>query len=105
MPAAQFKALWDATGGLWQKGALAGKAVGVFFSTASQGGGQETTAFTCEPAACMNGFGSPCHQSFSPTAAMEGRVLAVSTSVSCTLAADLGACAPVQPSRSSRTTA
>lgn len=47
MPAAQFKALWDATGGLWQKGTLAGKAVGVFFSTASQGGGQETTAFTC----------------------------------------------------------
>jgi NAD(P)H dehydrogenase (quinone) len=46
MPAAQFKALWDATGGLWQKGALAGKSVGVFFSTASQGGGQETTAFT-----------------------------------------------------------
>jgi multimeric flavodoxin WrbA len=53
MPAAQFKALWDATGGLWQKGALAGKSVGVFFSTASQGGGQETTAFTCEPTTCM----------------------------------------------------
>jgi hypothetical protein len=53
MPAAQFKALWDATGGLWQKGALAGKSVGVFFSTASQGGGQETTAFTCEPTARM----------------------------------------------------
>lgn len=53
MPAAQFKALWDATGGLWQKGALAGKSVGVFFSTASQGGGQETTAFTCEPTTRM----------------------------------------------------
>lgn len=46
MPAAQFKALWDATGSLWQKGALAGKAAGIFFSTASQGGGQETTALT-----------------------------------------------------------
>lgn len=48
MPSAQFKAFWDATGGLWQQGALAGKSVGVFFSTASQGGGQETTALTCE---------------------------------------------------------
>lgn len=46
MPAAQFKALWDATGGVWQAGALAGKPVGVFVSTTSQGGGQETTAFT-----------------------------------------------------------
>jgi len=45
-PAAQFKAFWDATGGLWQKGALAGKSAGMFFSTASQGGGQETTALT-----------------------------------------------------------
>ncbi len=46
MPAAQFKAYWDATGSLWQKGALAGKPVGVFFSTATQGGGQESTALT-----------------------------------------------------------
>eukprot|EP00208_Stichococcus_sp_RCC1054_P006520 CAMPEP_0206149092 /NCGR_PEP_ID=MMETSP1473-20131121/37597_1 /ASSEMBLY_ACC=CAM_ASM_001109 /TAXON_ID=1461547 /ORGANISM="Stichococcus sp, Strain RCC1054" /LENGTH=205 /DNA_ID=CAMNT_0053546535 /DNA_START=1175 /DNA_END=1792 /DNA_ORIENTATION=+ len=45
-PAAQFKVFWDATGGLWGKGALAGKTGGYFFSTASQGGGQETTALT-----------------------------------------------------------
>jgi len=45
-PAAQFKAFWDSTGGLWQAGALVGKPVGVFFSTATQGGGQETTALT-----------------------------------------------------------
>lgn len=46
MPAAQFKAFWDATGSMWQKGSLVGKAASFFFSTASQGGGQETTAFT-----------------------------------------------------------
>ncbi|KIK60428.1 hypothetical protein GYMLUDRAFT_43739 [Collybiopsis luxurians FD-317 M1] len=39
----QWKAFWDTTGGLWGKGALAGKYVGVFVSTASLGGGQETT--------------------------------------------------------------
>ncbi|ORX63118.1 flavo protein WrbA [Hesseltinella vesiculosa] len=42
----QFKAFLDSTGGLWAKGALAGKFAGVFFSTASQHGGQETTAMT-----------------------------------------------------------
>jgi NAD(P)H dehydrogenase (quinone) len=45
MPA-QVKAFLDATGQLWQSGALAGKFTGTFFSTASQHGGQETTAFT-----------------------------------------------------------
>jgi multimeric flavodoxin WrbA len=42
----QFKAFWDATGGLWQSGALSGKPGGFFFSTATQNGGQETTALT-----------------------------------------------------------
>jgi NAD(P)H dehydrogenase (quinone) len=32
----------DATGGLWQKGALHGKPAACFVSTATQGGGQET---------------------------------------------------------------
>lgn len=45
-PAGQFKAFWDSTGGLWQKGELVGKPVAVFFSTATQAGGQETTALT-----------------------------------------------------------
>jgi NAD(P)H dehydrogenase (quinone) len=45
MPA-QVKTLWDATGGLWMKGALVGKPISVFFSTGSQGGGQETTVLT-----------------------------------------------------------
>ncbi|KAI3405955.1 hypothetical protein KGF56_001174 [Candida oxycetoniae] len=41
---AQFKSFWDATGGLWAKGALHGKLAGIFVSTGTQGGGQETTA-------------------------------------------------------------
>jgi len=40
----QWKAFWDATGALWGSGALAGKYAGIFVSTASPGGGQETTA-------------------------------------------------------------
>lgn len=46
MMAAQFKAFLDATGGLWRTQALAGKPAGLFYSTGSQGGGQETTALT-----------------------------------------------------------
>ncbi|KUF96829.1 Coatomer subunit epsilon-1 [Phytophthora nicotianae] len=45
MPA-QVKALFDACGGLWAGGALVGKPAGIFFSTGTLGGGQETTAFT-----------------------------------------------------------
>lgn len=40
----QWKAFWDATGGLWMKGSLSGKYAGLFISTASLGGGQESTA-------------------------------------------------------------
>lgn len=40
---AQFKAFWDATGGLWASGALAGKPAAMFVSTAAPGGGQEAT--------------------------------------------------------------
>ncbi|KAL2985122.1 hypothetical protein AAZX31_12G132100 [Glycine max] len=46
MMAAQFKAFIDATGGLWKTQQLAGKPAGIFYSTSSQGGGQETTALT-----------------------------------------------------------
>ncbi|XP_055827112.1 probable NAD(P)H dehydrogenase (quinone) FQR1-like 1 [Solanum dulcamara] len=45
MPA-QFKAFLDSTGGLWRTQQLAGKPAGIFLSTGSQGGGQETTALT-----------------------------------------------------------
>lgn len=40
----QWKAFIDATGGLWQKGALDGKYAGLFVSSGTQGGGQESTA-------------------------------------------------------------
>ncbi|XP_031395632.1 probable NAD(P)H dehydrogenase (quinone) FQR1-like 1 [Punica granatum] len=46
MMASQFKAFFDATGGLWRTQKLAGKPAGIFYSTGSQGGGQETTALT-----------------------------------------------------------
>ncbi|CAM9951161.1 unnamed protein product [Ascophyllum nodosum] len=46
MAATQVKAVMDATGSLWQTGTLIGKPAGTFFSTGSQGGGQETTALT-----------------------------------------------------------
>jgi NAD(P)H dehydrogenase (quinone) len=41
---AQWKAFWDATGGLWATGALHGKYAGLFVSTGTPGGGQEITA-------------------------------------------------------------
>ncbi|TVU20067.1 hypothetical protein EJB05_36254 [Eragrostis curvula] len=46
MMASQMKAFFDATGGLWREQSLAGKPAGVFFSTGTQGGGQETTPLT-----------------------------------------------------------
>jgi len=42
----QLKTLFDATGGIWAKGGFIGKTGGIFFSTGTQGGGQETTALT-----------------------------------------------------------
>lgn len=63
MPA-QMKAFFDATGGHWQAGALAGKPASLFFSTASQGGGQETTAMTTVTTLTHHGtYGvARCHQ-------------------------------------------
>ncbi len=43
---AQMKAFIDTTAGMWQKGELESKAAGVFVSTASIHGGQETTILT-----------------------------------------------------------
>jgi NAD(P)H dehydrogenase (quinone) len=45
---AQMQAFFDSTGGLWQKGALVGKAGGVFVSTGTQHGGQETTLISMQ---------------------------------------------------------
>ncbi|PKI60897.1 hypothetical protein CRG98_018722 [Punica granatum] len=44
--AAQMKAFFDSTGQLWREQKLAGKPAGFFISTGTQGGGQETTAWT-----------------------------------------------------------
>ncbi|KNA20978.1 hypothetical protein SOVF_047310 [Spinacia oleracea] len=44
--AAQMKAFFDSTGQLWKEQSLAGKPAGFFVSTGTQGGGQETTAWT-----------------------------------------------------------
>jgi NAD(P)H dehydrogenase (quinone) len=43
---AQMAAFLDQAGGLWMSGALVGKVGGVFSSTATQHGGQETTIFS-----------------------------------------------------------
>ncbi len=45
---AQMQAFFDATGGHWNSGALVGKAGGVFTSSASQHGGQETTLISMQ---------------------------------------------------------
>ncbi|CAG8591614.1 13301_t:CDS:2 [Funneliformis mosseae] len=45
MPA-QFKSFLDSTGKLWSSGSLNNKFAGIFSSTATQHGGQETTAYT-----------------------------------------------------------
>ncbi|XP_043713460.1 probable NAD(P)H dehydrogenase (quinone) FQR1-like 2 [Telopea speciosissima] len=44
--AAQMKSFFDSTGQLWKEQKLAGKPAGFFVSTGTQGGGQETTAWT-----------------------------------------------------------
>lgn len=46
MMAGQMKAFLDSTGGQFAQGKLVGKTAGVFVSTNTQGGGQETTALT-----------------------------------------------------------
>ncbi|KAK6143488.1 hypothetical protein DH2020_023836 [Rehmannia glutinosa] len=44
--AAQMKAFFDSMGSLWREQKLAGVPAGLFVSTGTQGGGQETTAWT-----------------------------------------------------------
>ncbi|KIV80473.1 NAD(P)H:quinone oxidoreductase, type IV [Exophiala sideris] len=51
---AQWKTFIDHLGQLWQSGALYGKYFGMFVSTATAGGGQEST--------CMNALSSWVHQ-------------------------------------------
>lgn len=51
-----MKAFMDATGGLWQTGALVGKPAGVFVSTGCQGGGQEATVMSTLPFFAAHGM-------------------------------------------------
>ncbi|KAJ2510801.1 hypothetical protein H4217_007686 [Coemansia sp. RSA 1939] len=74
---AQVKAFFDSTGKLWSQGALAGKPVGLFFSTASQHGGQEATAFSFMPHFAHHGMvyvslGYPSDQMRDNSAVMGG---------------------------------
>lgn len=53
---AQWKAFWDSTGGQWQTAAYWGKYAGLFVSTASMGGGQESTAIAAMSTFAHHGF-------------------------------------------------
>ena len=44
---AQMKTILDATGGVWQNGGLVGKSAGVFQSTGTMQGGQESVGIDC----------------------------------------------------------
>ncbi|CAG8957642.1 hypothetical protein HYFRA_00010509 [Hymenoscyphus fraxineus] len=53
---AQWKAFWDTTGGQWASGAYWGKYAGVFVSTGTPGGGQETTVISAMSTLAHHGF-------------------------------------------------
>lgn len=53
---AQFKAFWDKSGKQWQQGSFWGKYAGVFISTGTLGGGQETTAISTMSTLVHHGF-------------------------------------------------
>ena len=52
----QMKAFFDATGGLWSSGALSGKPASILTSTASIGGGQESTILASIPVLTHHGM-------------------------------------------------
>jgi len=53
---AQFKTFWDKTGGQWAQGSYWGKYAGLFISTGTQGGGQESTAIAAMSTLTHHGF-------------------------------------------------
>lgn len=53
---AQWKAFWDKTGGQWSQGSYWGKYAGVFVSTGTQGGGQESTVISSLSTLTHHGF-------------------------------------------------
>ncbi|KAI5457945.1 flavoprotein-like protein [Mariannaea sp. PMI_226] len=52
----QYKAFWDKTSGQWASGAFYGKKAGLFISTGTMGGGQETTAYSAMSTLVHHGF-------------------------------------------------
>ncbi|KAI9044160.1 putative NADH-quinone oxidoreductase Pst2 [Aspergillus affinis] len=53
---AQWKAFWDQTGGIWATGGYWGKYAGLFVSTGTLGGGQESTAIAAMSTLAHHGF-------------------------------------------------
>ncbi|KAK6220541.1 flavodoxin-like fold protein [Pestalotiopsis sp. IQ-011] len=53
---AQWKAFWDRTGGQWANGLYHGKLAGLFVSTGTLGGGQESTAIAAMSTLTHHGF-------------------------------------------------
>ncbi|RJE20002.1 protoplast secreted protein 2 [Aspergillus sclerotialis] len=53
---AQWKAFWDKTGGIWASGGFWGKYAGLFISTGTLGGGQESTALASMSTLAHHGF-------------------------------------------------
>ncbi|KAJ6037397.1 NADH-quinone oxidoreductase [Penicillium herquei] len=53
---AQWKTFWDASGSIWASGGYAGKYAGVFISTGTLGGGQESTAIASMSTFAHHGF-------------------------------------------------
>ncbi|KAJ5797939.1 uncharacterized protein N7503_007235 [Penicillium pulvis] len=53
---AQWKVFWDKTGGIWNSGGYWGKYAGVFVSTGTLGGGQESTALAMMSTLAHHGF-------------------------------------------------
>lgn len=53
---AQWKTFWDATGSIWATGGYWGKYAGLFISTGTPGGGQESTAISTMSTLTHHGF-------------------------------------------------
>ncbi|CAL5872826.1 uncharacterized protein PFLUO_LOCUS7095 [Penicillium psychrofluorescens] len=53
---AQWKTFWDKTGSIWATGGFWGKYAGVFISTGTLGGGQESTAISSMSTLAHHGF-------------------------------------------------
>lgn len=53
---AQWKAFWDRTGAIWASGGYWGKYAGLFVSTGTQGGGQESTCLAAMSTLAHHGF-------------------------------------------------